>query len=643
MKRTQRAQRTSEEAPKAREDIGLPVRLGSEFERKATECEGVETERSILLDALQHRSTQLQTAAEVSKSASQILDPEALIQQTVNLIQERFNFYYVGLFLLDEAGEYAVLRAGTGEAFQRMRKAGHRLKVGGPSMIGWCTAHGKARIALDVGEEAIRFDNPWLPRTRSEMALPLISRGCCIGALTVQSAEPAAFSQEDVAVLQMMADQIAIAIQNARLLEAERRRAEELEALRQASLHLTSSLELQPVLEAIIEHVLRLVSADNTHIFLCDGEQLLFGAAMWGGALQQRPYAEPRPEGVTHTVARTGKPIVIPDVDVHPFFRERHWGGAIASLPLLVGGEVQGVMHVAFEKPHVFTENELNLLRLLADQAAIAINNARLHQQLRQRADELAVALARQEELDRLQGEFIQNVSHELRSPLALIRGYAEMLSQGEFGDLSSEQQRPISIIARRSRMVSDLVEDLTLLLEAGARPLEPEEIALSDIIHTAVEDFRMVADRAGLTLRAEIADDLPHVSGSHAYLRRVLDNLLSNAIKFTPAGGTVAVRAWHTGEQVALEVRDSGIGIPSDQLDRIFERFYQVDGSARRRYGGVGLGLALVKEIVERHGGQVGVESQVGQGSTFTVTLPIYQADQASVDPDFQAKGRAV
>lgn len=593
------------------------------LKQEIAEREQVEAEREALLNVLQRRSTQLQTAAEVSRLVSMILDPEELINQAVHLIQECFDFYYVGLFLLDETGEYAVLRAGTGEAARQMLEAGHKLKVGGPSMIGWCTAHGQARVALDVGEEAIRFDNPVLPYTRSEMALPLISRGRCIGALTVQSTEPAAFSQEDISVLQTMADHIAIAIQNARLLEAERRRGQELESLRQASLHLTSMLELQSVLEAVVEHVLELIAPDNVHIFLYDGEKLDFGVAMWDGHLQQRPYAEPRPEGLTYTVARTAQRIVIPDVDAHPLFKERRWGGAIVSLPLCVGDRVHGVMNVAFEHPHEFSGDELNMLELLADQAAIAIHNAYLHQELRRRAEELAAALARKEELDRLKGEFIQNVSHELRSPLALIRGYAEMLDEGEFGELQPDQKQPVDIILRRARMLSDLVEDITLILEAEARPLVREEVALDELARMAVTDFRIAADQAGLNLEAEIADAPLLVSGSIAYLRRVLDNLLSNAIKFTPAGGKITVRALRQGDRVLLAVQDTGIGIAADQLERIFERFYQVDGSARRRYGGVGLGLALVKEITELHGGQVKVESELGKGSVFTVTLP--------------------
>ncbi len=203
--------------------------------------------KGALLLRSEKRALLLQTAAEVSRAASSILDPDELIRQVVQLARERFDLYYAGLFLVDESGRWAVLRAGTGEAGQKMLEQGHKLEIGGASMIGWCIANKRARIALDVGAEAVRFDNPFLPETRSELALPLISRGEAIGALTIQSTREVAFSEEDIAVLQTMADQLANAITNARLYEqaqqeiAERQRAEA--ALAQQAQELTESLE----------------------------------------------------------------------------------------------------------------------------------------------------------------------------------------------------------------------------------------------------------------------------------------------------------------------------------------------------------------------------------------------------------------
>lgn len=195
------------------------------------------TERKQAEAMLARRAVQLQTGAEVSHAASSIIDPDELMRQVVNLIRERFDLYYVGLFLVDqslrlhsEPGEWAYLRAGTGEAGQTMLRQNYRLKLAGNSMVGQCIAEAEARIALDTGREAVRFANPLLPDTRSELALPLISRGEAIGALTIQSTQEAAFSHEDIAVLEIMAGQIANSIENAHLYKESQAALEELQA-----------------------------------------------------------------------------------------------------------------------------------------------------------------------------------------------------------------------------------------------------------------------------------------------------------------------------------------------------------------------------------------------------------------------------
>jgi GAF domain-containing protein len=191
---------------------------------------------NLLREQVRERAVQLQTAAEVSRVTSSILEPEVLIEQVVDLVHERFDLYYVGLFLVEEASpgaeskQWAVLQAGTGGSGRQMLARGHKLEIGGESMIGWCIANKRARIALDVGEGAARFENPFLPETRSELALPLVSRGEAIGALTIQSAAEAAFSDEDVAVLQTMADQVANAIENVRLFNRSQEALREMEA-----------------------------------------------------------------------------------------------------------------------------------------------------------------------------------------------------------------------------------------------------------------------------------------------------------------------------------------------------------------------------------------------------------------------------
>jgi GAF domain-containing protein len=179
------------------------------------------------------RTRKLQAAADVSHATTSVLDPYQLLRRVVNLVRDRFDLYYVGLFLVDESGQFAVLRAGTGEAGRQMLAAGHRLEVGGDSMIGQCVTKAEGRIALDVGEEAVWFDNPHLPYTRSEMALPLRSRARVIGAMTVQDTQEAAFDETDIAVMQTMADQVAVAIDNAQLFAQTQAALKEMEATHQ--------------------------------------------------------------------------------------------------------------------------------------------------------------------------------------------------------------------------------------------------------------------------------------------------------------------------------------------------------------------------------------------------------------------------
>jgi signal transduction histidine kinase len=271
-----------------------------------------------------------------------------------------------------------------------------------------------------------------------------------------------------------------------------------------------------------------------------------------------------------------------------------------------------------------FAPSLLSLLSITAGQIAIALENARLYATEQQRTAELARALEQQRELDRLKNEFIRNVSHELRTPLAMVLAYAELLASGTLGEVKAEQQGPLDIILQRALVLRDLVENITAILASHGRKPAWGPISLSQLVRDGLADSQALADQSGIALHGDIAEQVAPVQGDAGHLRKVVDNLIANALKFTPAGGAVTVSLYSAKERVVLRVTDTGIGIAADHQERIFERFYQADGSTRRRYGGSGLGLALVKEIVEAHGGAVTVESRLGQGSTFEVWLPV-------------------
>jgi GAF domain-containing protein/DNA-binding LacI/PurR family transcriptional regulator len=353
---------------------------------------------ALLVRQTQRRSAQLQTASEVSRAASSILDPAELTQQVVNLIRQRFDLYYVGLFLVDESGEWAVLRAGTGAAGQKMLEQGHRLEIGGASMIGWCIANKQARIALDVGADAVRVKNPLLPGTCSELALPLLSRGDAIGALTIQSTQEAAFSQEDIAVLQTMADQLANAIANARLFEQAQARTEELAALDEMARALTTTLDIGTMLENVYRHTSHLMDAANLYVALYDARknEVSFPFYRVEGEPIGQVGSRQAGKGLTEHVIRTGRPLLVEEniaaqlkeLGIEMIGREAlSWLGA----PMVTSDKVIGVIAVqSYTTPRVYNEHHRDLLSAIANQTAIAIQNARLFEQAQIRAAELA-------------------------------------------------------------------------------------------------------------------------------------------------------------------------------------------------------------------------------------------------------------
>jgi len=301
------------------------------------------------------------------------------------------------------------------------------------------------------------------------------------------------------------------------------------------------------------------------------------------------------------------------------------------EVPVASRGRVLGVLRVGIPELRNLDEEEVKLLGELADDLAFGImalrtraEVARLYAQEQQRSAALAGALEHQRRLDRLQQEFLQNVSHELRTPLALIRGHAELLESGALGGLQPGQEESATVIARRAHALTGLLDEITSALEVEQRTLVHRPVDLAMVARETAAGFRTRAEIAGVVLSVELAAGVPVVPGDTLALHRVLESLVGNAVKFTPPGGSVTVRLYSREDAVRLEVADTGVGIPPEHLGRIFERFYQVDGSTTRRYGGMGLGLALVQEIVTAHGGSVTVESTVGQGSTFVVSLPI-------------------
>jgi PAS domain S-box-containing protein len=468
---------------------------------------------------------------------------------------------------------------------------------------------------------------------RSYMSIPLIAHGELIGSLGLSSDKPGRFAADALDIAREMAIPLAIAIENAHLLETERQRNAELEALRQASLHLTSTLELQPVLEAILDYSLDLIAADNAHIFLYDGERLTFGSAVWDGMRQSQPYYVPRENGFTYYVARLGQRVVITDTTAHPLYTNWTWGGAIVGFPLRIGHEVNGVMSLAFKKPRKFHPTELRALELLADQAAIAIQNARLYQdsvrygseleqRVTERTAELRAALAKEKELNELKSRFVSMVSHEFRTPLAVIQSAGDLLKH--YGDrLTAERRREqIEEIEHQIRHLTGMLEDILAISKADTvgLKLNMRQVSLAVFCFEIVREIRLTTKTHDIDFVAE--GNCPPIQIDPKLMKQAVGNLLTNAVKYSPPSSKIWVTLTCEGTQAVLAIQDEGIGIPPEQQKYLFDVFFRAENVGT--ISGTGLGLAIVKRAVEAHGGSVSVESTVDVGTTFKVLLPL-------------------
>jgi signal transduction histidine kinase len=258
------------------------------------------------------------------------------------------------------------------------------------------------------------------------------------------------------------------------------------------------------------------------------------------------------------------------------------------------------------------------------------------YRELQEKNRQLEASYAALKELDRLKSNFIATMSHELRTPLTSVIGYSEMMLEGLGGPLTSEQREYLAIIMEKGENLLQLITSILDIskIEAGRTRLVIAEVDVGQVLRDAVATVLPLARKKGVKVVWE-PSPLPRIHCDRDKVRQCIVNLVNNAVKFTPAGGQVTVDARPLpGERVALQVADTGIGIAPDHLARVFDVFYQVDGSSTREYGGAGLGLAIVKSYVEAHGGEVKVESAPGKGSTFTVVLPVRAAAGPVLSP---------
>ena len=463
---------------------------------------------------------------------------------------------------------------------------------------------------------------------RGGLGVPMVRDDQVVGAIFVSRKQPGLFSDAQVELLKTFADQAVIAIENVRLFNETKNSLEQQTATADVLKIISrSTFDLRTVLQTLVKSAARFCAADKAHI-IREKDGGFYTAEAYGYSREFMDYIKnilikaERGTASGRALAE-GRVVHIADVKTDPEYtlvEAQRLGDyrTILCVPMLREGVPIGLLGLTRSEVQPFTDKQIELVTTFADQAAIAIENVRLFDEIQDKSRQLEVA-------SQHKSQFLANMSHELRTPLNAILGYTELMADGAYGEPSEKMLGILKRLEANGRHLLGLINDVLDLskIEAGQLVLELSDYSVQDIAQTVRSTLEPLAADKKLAFKVEMAAGLPSGHGDGRRLTQVLINLVGNAIKFTDAG-EVAIKAEANNGSFHVSVRDTGPGISTADQARLFQEFQQADNAITKKKGGTGLGLAISKRIIEMHGGKIWVESQPGQGSTFAFTLPV-------------------
>jgi signal transduction histidine kinase len=474
-----------------------------------------------------------------------------------------------------------------------------------------------------------------IPRGRTLVAVPFLRNGEPIGVIVLGRNIVRPFTDRQIELVTTFADQAVIAIENVRLFNEVQARTrelarsvDELKALSQVSQAVNSSLDVKTVLSTILAYACELSDAGGGAIYVLDeakGEFVIAAGHNMSDELIAAVRAAQVRLGDT-VVAQCAKRQAAVQVanlaeeSSNPLFAILTRSGvrSLLAVPLLRQDRAIGVLLVRRKQIGTFSPETVNLLQSFASQSALAIYNARLFQEVREKSRQLELA-------SQHKSQFLANMSHELRTPLNAVLGYTELIQDGTYGAPTDKMRTVLERVQANGKHLLGLINEVLDLskIEAGQLKLSIADYSLRDVVQTVVSSAEPLASEKRLAFAVELPKDLPTGRGDERRIAQVLLNLVGNAVKFTDKGKVTLAIGRRDG-LFEIAVSDTGPGIPAAERERIFEEFHQVDNSSTRKKGGTGLGLTITKRIIELHQGRIWVESEMGNGSTFHVVLPV-------------------
>lgn len=633
---------------------------------------GMAIENAVLFKNQSQRSVQLALINEVSQAATSILNLDVMLITVVQAILRSFACYSVSIHLYNQTINLVELRAkasADGSVFTRLEEneptVTHQLRQG---LIGWSAATNKTVLANDVTQDSRHIFSEASREVRAELCVPITLGVKTIGVLDLQSSELEAFDKYHVAALETLADQLAIAIENARLYDAINQHLNELKSLNEIGQAVTSTLDLQEILTLITDQTTRLMEVAAASVALRDDEKgdVWFAAASGEGSETVIGLRMARGQGIAGWVADKGESIIVPDVYIDGrFFAEMDKQSgfitkSILCVPLQTKGRTIGALEVMNKKRGTFNHDDLSLLQALAVPAATAIENAQLYEEQTrtiQRLAETQNQLVQSAKMAAV-GELAAGVAHEINNPLTTIIGLTSLLLDTALPEAFEEEtQEDLQMINKEARRARDIVRSLLNFARAGLPRRQPTDF--NQLIEEAI--FLVYTKSVSQKVALEKwLTPLPQMLLDINQMKQVIVNLLNNAVQsmlvetdasasVRPATLTVStalkpLNTTNLGQEqngkatqaLVFKISDTGHGIKPEHLDKIFDPFFTTKEVGQ----GTGLGLSISYGIIEKHGGNIRVESSYGQGSTFTITLPVMTSRTETVEAsDYTAR----
>ncbi len=584
--------------------------------------------RGELLAEVERQARELRLLHEMRTALVGVNDLAAIFTTAVENISSIFGFELVCVYRLTDQELKIQAQIGYEQYYEMIP-----LGVG---ICGKVALNGRGVLAPNVKKNPDYLEA--MPRVTGQICVPLLGPGReVLGTLIIESDESRKLDERDYKLCQALAEHVVLAVAQALAHEREKRRLSQLALLNHVGRDLAASLDVQNIIDRVTGPVRESLNLYSVNIGLIQGDELVC-KVLPAGEGEARDYRWPldTPSLMCHS-ARYGELIVCHDVSLEPRYMplpEIPDTKAEILLPLRSAGQVIGVLDVVSDGSRIFEDDDIILFKTLADQTSVALANARRFADLQSQQEELNETNRALAEANRLKSEFLANVSHELRTPLNSIIGYVDMVQSGFYGDLPEDMSDPIERVYRNGRRLMALINDVLDLanIEAGRLQLNLEDVLTNELLISLDPVGRGPAEEKGLEFFVELLPGAPRVITTDIQrLRQVISSLLSNAVKFTPKGEVrlqiappdpTLPKPIHPSFRIM--VLDTGIGIPKDEFEHIFEEFRQIDGSSTRQFGGTGLGLALARRLARELGGKLDVSSEVGVGSTFTLNLPI-------------------